>query len=69
MKIFFASLRLCTILTFLVNFSFGQETTLLLKNGHVIDPKNNIDAVMDIAISFDKIIKVAPNIPAANAIR
>jgi len=69
MKFFFASLRLCTILTFLVNFSFGQETTLLLKNGHVIDPKNNIDAVMDIAISFDKIIKVAPNIPAANAIR
>ena len=69
MKIFFASLRLCTILTFLVNFSFGQETTLLLKNGHVIDPKNNIDAVMDIAISFDKIIKVAPNIPAANTIR
>ena len=54
MKIFFESLRLCAILTILVNFSFGQETTLLLKNGHVIDPKNNIDAVMDIAISFDK---------------
>jgi dihydroorotase len=69
MKIFFESLRLCAILTILVNFSFGQETTLLLKNGHVIDPKNNIDAVMDIAISFDKITKVAPNIPTSNAIR
>jgi len=69
MKIFFTSLRFCSILILIVNCTFSQETTLLLKNGHVIDPKNNIDAVMDIAISFDKIIKVAPNIPVANAIR
>src|SRR5687768_14928055 len=42
---------------------------LLLKGGHVIDPKNNIDAVMDVAIAEGKILRVAPNIPAAGAKR
>lgn len=54
---------------FKVFYGHSQETTLLLKNGHLIDPRNNIDAVMDIAISFDKIIKVAPNIPTTGAIK
>lgn len=40
----------------------AQEIDLLLKGGHVIDPKNNIDSKMDIAISGGKILKVAPNI-------
>ena len=37
---------------------------LLLKGGHVIDPANRIDSVMDIAISGGKIARVAANIPA-----
>ncbi|MEO8583092.1 MAG: amidohydrolase/deacetylase family metallohydrolase [Flavitalea sp.] len=45
----------------------GQEIDLLLKGGHVIDPKNNIDAVMDVAIVQGKIFKVAPNIEAKTA--
>jgi len=45
----------------------GQVIDLLLKNGHVFDPKNNIDAVMDIAIANGKISSVATNIPSANA--
>jgi dihydroorotase len=45
----------------------AQEFDLLLKGGHVIDPKNNIDAVMDVAIGNKKIAKVAVNIPATNA--
>ncbi|WP_228450777.1 amidohydrolase/deacetylase family metallohydrolase [Chryseolinea soli] len=45
----------------------GQAIDLLLKNGHVFDPKNNIDAVMDIAIANGKIFSVATNIPPANA--
>src|SRR3977135_397590 len=38
---------------------------LLLKGGHVIDPKNNIDKVMDVAIAGGKIARVAASIPAA----
>lgn len=42
----------------------AQEIDLLLKGGHVIDPKNNINAKMDIAIVAGKIFKVAADIPA-----
>ncbi|MDR2886801.1 MAG: amidohydrolase/deacetylase family metallohydrolase [Bacteroidales bacterium] len=35
---------------------------LVIKGGHVIDPKNNIDAVMDVAIKDNKIAMVAQNI-------
>ncbi|MCC6585860.1 MAG: amidohydrolase/deacetylase family metallohydrolase [Bryobacterales bacterium] len=45
----------------------GQTYDLLLKGGHVIDPKNNIDAVRDVAIAGNKIAKVAANIPATDA--
>ncbi len=45
----------------------GQAIDLLLRNGHVFDPKNNIDAVMDVAIVDGKISRVASNIPATNA--
>lgn len=48
-----------TLLTFPV---YGQSIDLLIKNGHVIDPKNNIDAVMDIAIQDNKIVEVTKNI-------
>ena len=40
---------------------------LLLKGGHVIDPKNNIDQAMDVGISDGKIGRVAENIPEAEA--
>jgi len=40
---------------------------LLLKGGHVIDPKNNLSGVMDVAISSGKIARVAPAIPADQA--
>jgi dihydroorotase len=45
----------------------GQEIDLLLKGGHVIDPRNNIDAVMDVAVAGGKILKVARDIPPAGA--
>ncbi|HZJ60024.1 MAG TPA: hypothetical protein VFD24_07090, partial [Chitinophagaceae bacterium] len=41
----------------------GQQYDLLIKNGYVIDPKNNIDTVEDIAIANGKIIKVDSSIP------
>lgn len=45
----------------------AQQIDILLKGGHVIDPKNKIDTVMDIAITGNKISQVAPNIPGSNA--
>jgi dihydroorotase len=42
---------------------------LLLKGGHVIDPKNNIDSVMDVAVASGKIARVAPNIDPKQAKR
>jgi dihydroorotase len=47
--------------------SRAQEIDLLLKGGHVIDPKNNIDADRDVAITAGKIVRVAPDIPTASA--
>ena len=37
---------------------------ILIKGGHVIDPKNNFDAVADVAVGGGKIARVATNIPA-----
>ena len=45
----------------------AQEIDILLKGGHVIDPKNNIDTKMDVAIAGGKILQVAPGIPVKNA--
>jgi dihydroorotase len=46
---------------------FAQSYDLVLKNGHVIDPLNNIDALMDVAVAQGKIARVAANIDAAGA--
>src|SRR5688572_32471613 len=40
---------------------------LLIKGGHVIDGRNGIDAVRDVAIKDGKIAASAPNIPATEA--
>lgn len=45
----------------------AQEFDMLLKGGHVIDPKNNIDSKMDVAITGGKISRVAANIPSNSA--
>ena len=45
----------------------AQDIDILLKGGHVIDPKNKIDSKMDVAISNGKIFQVAADIPAKNA--
>lgn len=45
----------------------AQEIDLLLKGGHVIDPKNEIDGYMDIAIVDGKIFQVAQNISTESA--
>ena len=40
---------------------------ILLKGGHVIDPGNNVDAVMDVAVAGGKIAAVRPGINPAEA--
>lgn len=45
----------------------GQAYDLLLKGGHVIDPKNNLNAPLDVAISGGKVARVAAGIPREDA--
>jgi dihydroorotase len=55
-------------LVFAITLS-AQPYDLLLKGGHVIDPKNKISKVMDVAIAGGKIARVAADIPASQAKR
>lgn len=48
-------------------FSWSQSYSIVIKDGHVIDPKNNINDVMDVAIADGKIVAVAKNIDASKA--
>jgi dihydroorotase len=45
----------------------GQKYDLLLKGGHVIDPKNGISAIRDVAIAGGKVAAVASRISAGDA--
>src|ERR1700730_17661905 len=45
----------------------AQEYDLLLKGGHVIDPKNKISGRRDVAIKDGRIAAVAAEIPGARA--
>ncbi len=54
-------------LLFALTLSGQTRYELLLKGGHVIDPKNNRDGVMDVAIQNGKIARVAPGIPPSEA--
>jgi dihydroorotase len=57
---------LSIVLIMLIGFmAEAQAVDILIKNGRVIDPKNNIDAVMDVAITGNKISEVAANITKA----
>jgi dihydroorotase len=54
---------LSIVLVLLLGFvAHAQTVDILIKNGRVIDPKNNIDAVMDVAITGNRISEVAARI-------
>src|SRR6185503_2374141 len=40
---------------------------LVIRGGHVVDPKNGVDAVLDVAVASGKIARVAAGIPASQA--
>lgn len=42
----------------------AQTNTLILRGGHVIDPANHVDGVMDVAVSGDRIAAVGPHLAA-----
>jgi dihydroorotase len=45
----------------------APDLDLLIKGGHVIDPKNGIDRVMDVGIKQGKVARVAVDIPERDA--
>ncbi|MGK2860983.1 MAG: amidohydrolase/deacetylase family metallohydrolase [Chitinophagaceae bacterium] len=49
--------------------SQNQKYDLLIKNGTVIDPKNKINSLLDVAVTNGKIASVTKNIPASQATR
>ena len=52
----------------LIPAAFAQaQYDILLKGGHVIDPRNNIDAVRDVAVKDGKIAAVEQSIDASRA--
>ena len=56
-----ATFLFCTIST------AAQQFDLVLRNGHLIDPKNKVDAKRDVAIRDGKIAAIELSIPAAAA--
>jgi dihydroorotase len=60
------SILLCIFCFYILS---AQEYSIVIQDGHVIDPKNNIDAVMDVAIANGKIVQVAKIIDAKKAVQ
>ena len=60
-------------LLFTVIFSVNAQSTksynIVIKGGHIIDPKNNVNSVMDIAIKDGKVAMIAKNIDASEGIQ
>ena len=56
-------------LTIGAGVSEAQQYSLLVKGGHVIDPKNGIDGVMDVAVRDGKIARVEASIDPSSAAR
>lgn len=50
--------------------SYAQRPySIVIKGGHVIDAKNNINTLMDVALKDNKIVRVAKNIDTAQALQ
>jgi dihydroorotase len=64
-KLFYTPL----LLLFIMTAAHAQKYDLLIRSGHVIDPKNKIDSKMDLAIKDGKIAKVAVAISPDQAVK
>lgn len=68
-RIFRSVLNLLTILLLTASTAFAQQYDVVIKGGHVMDAKNGIDEVMDVAVQDGKVARVASNISASSAER
>src|SRR5712692_4167661 len=58
------------LLLFLAGRASGQpQYDLLLRGGHVIDPRNQVSAIADVAIRGGKIAALAPMIDPTTALK
>jgi dihydroorotase len=57
------------VLSSMSHVSAQQKYDLLLRGGHVIDPKNKISAVRDVAVANGKVAAVAARIDPAEALK
>src|SRR5206468_1815377 len=66
-----STLRVAALLLFAAAAATAAEPKydLLLRGGHLIDPKNGVDAVRDVAVAGGKIAAVAPRIEPADAFK
>jgi len=55
------------LLIFILHAAYAQQYAIVIKGGHVIDPKNGINEVMDIAVNDGKVVRVAKNIDASKS--
>ncbi len=63
-------MKACILLLFSTTLAGAQpQYDLLIKGGHVIDPKNGISAVRDVAIAEGKIAEIGANIPASKSLK
>src|ERR1700704_3385545 len=60
---------ICLVMSAMTHVSAQQKYDLLLKGGHLIDARNNISAVRDVAIADGKVAAVAANIDPAEALK
>lgn len=63
-------MRICKLIAAFLFFSSAafpqaKQYDLLLKGGHVIDPKNNVDGLRDVALRGDRIAAIAANLSPA----
>ncbi|MBK9171231.1 MAG: amidohydrolase/deacetylase family metallohydrolase [Bryobacterales bacterium] len=60
-------MRLSALLLAAAAVASAQQYDLLIKGGHVIDPANSIDRVMDVAVTGNSIARVAQSIDRSQA--
>jgi len=60
---------ICLVICSMTRVSAQQKYDLLLKGGHLIDPRNKISAVRDVAVANGRVAAVAANIDPAEALK
>ncbi|HRP34098.1 MAG TPA: amidohydrolase/deacetylase family metallohydrolase, partial [Agriterribacter sp.] len=63
------SILLMVTLLDLLNTAGAQQFDMVIKGGHVIDPRNGINEPMDVAIRDGRIVIVAKDIATENALQ